>query len=65
MDLFRFFKRNKDVNSYFKGEEDLSKIINTGIVLEDINKILKWGTPIRDLAKDVNAKEKIFVDRVV
>jgi hypothetical protein len=65
VDLFRFFKRKEKINIDFRGEKDLSKIINTGIFFEDIDRILKWGSPIKDLAKEVSAKEKIFADRVV
>ena len=36
-----------------------------GIFLEDSKKLLKWGVPVTDLAKQVEVKEKKFADRTV
>ena len=41
------------------------KILNRGILLEDNKKLLKWGVPISDLARDVKVDEKKFADRTV
>jgi hypothetical protein len=63
MGLFDFFKRKEDLNLI--GEKDLGKTLFHGILFEDNNKLLKWGTPVRDLAKQVEVKEKFFADRAV
>ena len=65
MDLFRFFKRKEEVKIDFRDEKDISKIIGIGVFFEDIDKFLRWGSPIKVLAREVTAKEKIFADRVI
>lgn len=65
MRLFDFFKRKDELNLNLKQEKDLSKILAQGILFEDNNKFLKWGTPITELSKVVDVKEKKFADRTV
>jgi hypothetical protein len=64
--LFDFLKKNKKGRTLdFKNEKDLGKVINRGIYFEDTDQFLKWGTPIKELAKQLPVKEKLFADRVV
>jgi hypothetical protein len=65
MGLLNFFKKKEKVEADLSREKDLHKILTHGILFEDNNKLLKWGTPVRDLAKQVEVKEKIFADRAV
>jgi hypothetical protein len=65
MGLLDFFKRKKEFKADFSRERDLNKILNQGILFEDNNKFLKWGTPIKELSKHVEVKEKKFADRTV
>jgi len=48
-----------------EGETSLTQILNIGILFEDNKKLLKWGVPINELAKQVEVKEKKFADRTV
>ncbi|MDB5087968.1 MAG: hypothetical protein JWR09_1962 [Mucilaginibacter sp.] len=63
MGLFEFFKGKKklelDINN-----SSLIELLDKGVLFEDNNKFLKWGTAIKDL-KDVEVKEKLFADRTV
>ena len=65
MTLFNFFKRKKEVEIDFLNEKDQRKIISSGILFEDAGKLLKWGSPVKELALSVGVKEKIFADRTV
>lgn len=64
MGLFDFFKKKEneifDINS-----SSLTELLDKGILFEDNTRFLKWGTPIKDLSKDVEVKEKLFADRTV
>jgi hypothetical protein len=63
MGLFDFFKRKEEIN--FSAEKELGKVLNSGVYFEDTDDFLKWGVAIKDLAKYVTVKEKIFADRSV
>jgi hypothetical protein len=65
MGLFSFLKRKKEQTIDFKHEKDLSKILNRGIYFEDIDKLLSWGMPVKELANHITVKEKLFADRTV
>ena len=65
MGLLDFFKKRKKVEADFSREKNLNKILTQGILFEDINKLLKWGTPVKELAKLIDVKEKKFADRTV
>jgi hypothetical protein len=65
MALFSFFKKKKEVEIDFLNEKDQRKIISSGILFEDAGKLLKWGSPVKELALSVGVKEKIFADRTV
>ena len=65
MGLFDFFRRKSAASLYLEGEPSLISILNTGILFEDNKKLLKWGVPVIDLAKQVEVKEKKFADRTV
>jgi len=49
----------------FKNEKDFGKILNQGIFFEDTEKFLKWGRSAKEIAKDLEIKEKRFADRTV
>jgi hypothetical protein len=63
MGLFDFFRKKEEIN--FKKEEDFGKILNQGIYFEDTDQFLKWEMQVKELAKVITVKEKIFADRVV
>ena len=65
MGLLNFFKKKEKFEANFSSEKDLNKILSQGILFEDNTKLLKWGVPITDLAKQVEVKEKKFSDRTV
>jgi hypothetical protein len=65
MGLFDLFRRKSRESLYSEGEQGLSSILNLGILFEDNKKLLKWGVPVTDLAKQVEVNEKKFADRTV
>ena len=65
MGLFDFFRRKSEVNFNLEGEIEAISILNAGILFEDSKKLLKWGVPVSDLAKQVEVNEKKFADRTV
>jgi hypothetical protein len=64
MGLFDFFKREKRLEFDINNSSSI-ELLGKGILFEGDNKFLKWGTPIKDLSKDVEVKEKLFADRTV
>jgi hypothetical protein len=65
MGLFDFFKRREKLRGDFGQEKCLGKILSQGILFEDNNKFLKWGTPVKELFAMVDVSEKKFADRTV
>jgi hypothetical protein len=64
MGLFDFFKRKEDEKFDINSSSPI-ELLDKGILFEDNNRFLKWGTAIKDLSKDVEVKEKLFADRTV
>ena len=64
MGLFDFFKRGKKLDFDINNSSPI-ELLDKGILFEGDNKFLKWGTPMKDLSKDVEVKEKLFADRTV
>jgi hypothetical protein len=65
MGLLNLFRRKSEESLYLKAEQELSSILNIGILFEDNKKLLKWSVPISELAKLVEVNEKRFADRTV
>jgi hypothetical protein len=49
MGLFDFFRKKEEVD--FEEEKGLGKILQKGIYFEDTKQFLKWGAPVKELAK--------------
>jgi hypothetical protein len=64
MGLFDFFKRRKKVK-FDINNSSLNELFGHGLLFEDNNKFLEWGTPVKELSKEVEVKEKLFADRSV
>lgn len=64
MGLFDFFKKEKKLK-FDVDNSSLTELLDKGILFEDNNRFLKWGTAIKDLSKEVEVKEKLFADRTV
>lgn len=65
MGLLKLFKRKSEVGLSVEGEANLIKTLNIGMLFEENKKLLKWGVPINELAKQVEVKENKFADRTV
>jgi len=65
MGLFGFFKKKHKLEGQFTKERSLGEILNQGVLFEDQNKLLRWGSPINELTSVVDVKEKKFADRTV
>jgi len=63
MRLLGFFRTK--LRKGLEGETGSNETLNTGILLEENKRFLKWGVPVSDLAKQVEVKEKKFADRRV
>ena len=64
MGFFDFFKREKKLEFDINNSSPI-ELLNKGILFEENKIFLKWGTPIKDLSKSVELKEKLFADRTV
>ncbi|MCO5949936.1 hypothetical protein [Mucilaginibacter flavidus] len=64
MSLFNFFKRSKKVK-FDINNSSLNELLGYGILFEDNNKFLEWGTPVKESSKDLEVNEKLFADRSV
>jgi hypothetical protein len=64
MSLFDFFRRKVKVK-FDINNSSLNELLGHGILFEDNNKFLPWGTPVKDLSKEIEVKEKLFADRSV